>query len=138
MDSNELLMVILAFFLGFMSSDMMKNICDNQLVEGFDDDEKCDISKGGCTKCYERSGQLYCKCVYDYSCVENENAFHPPSILASVIGILVFIVVIYFIMNRIFTRPATKVTDTATPGAEPVPVAAPETGTEQPSVTGSE
>uniref|UniRef100_A0A6C0CYX6 Uncharacterized protein n=1 Tax=viral metagenome TaxID=1070528 RepID=A0A6C0CYX6_9ZZZZ len=36
MKSNELLMVILAFFLGFMCSDMMKNICDNQLVEGVD------------------------------------------------------------------------------------------------------
>ena len=39
MDNNELVMIVLAFFIGFMWSDMMKQICDNQLVEGFGDND---------------------------------------------------------------------------------------------------
>ena len=35
MEDNSLLMIVLAFVLGCMCSDMMKQICGGRLVEGF-------------------------------------------------------------------------------------------------------
>ena len=34
MDNNELLMIVLAFILGYMASGMMKQMCGGRLVEG--------------------------------------------------------------------------------------------------------
>ena len=34
MDNNELLMIVLAFVVGYMASNMMKSMCDGRLVEG--------------------------------------------------------------------------------------------------------
>tara|TARA_B100002019_G_C21128906_1_gene527223 strand:+ start:248 stop:466 length:219 start_codon:yes stop_codon:yes gene_type:complete len=36
MEDNSLLMIILAFILGYMFSGMMKQMCGQQLVEGLD------------------------------------------------------------------------------------------------------
>ena len=35
MDNNELLMIVLAFVVGYMCSGMMKQMCGGRLVEGF-------------------------------------------------------------------------------------------------------
>ena len=34
MDNNELLMIVLAFVVGYVCSGMMKNMCGGRLVEG--------------------------------------------------------------------------------------------------------
>ena len=34
MDNNELLMIVLAFVVGYMASNMMKSMCSGRLVEG--------------------------------------------------------------------------------------------------------
>ena len=34
MDNNELLMIVLAFVVGYMASGMLKNMCGGGLVEG--------------------------------------------------------------------------------------------------------
>ena len=34
MDNNELLMIVLAFVVGYMASGMMKQMCGGRLVEG--------------------------------------------------------------------------------------------------------
>ena len=35
MDNNELLMIVLAFVVGYMARDMMKSICGQRIVEGY-------------------------------------------------------------------------------------------------------
>ena len=35
MDNNELLMIVLAFIIGYMASGMMKQMCGYNLVEGY-------------------------------------------------------------------------------------------------------
>ena len=56
MDDSELLMIVLAFVVGYMASGMMKQMCGGRLVEGsifFD----CDISDIGTY--YDRNSKSY-------------------------------------------------------------------------------
>ena len=39
MDNNRLLMIVLAFIVGYMASGMMKQMCGGRLVEGMTDEE---------------------------------------------------------------------------------------------------
>ena len=45
MDNNELLMIVLAFVVGYMASGMMKSMCGGGLVEGYGE---CRTSWTGC------------------------------------------------------------------------------------------
>jgi len=46
MDDNELLMIVLAFVVGYMASGMMKQMCGGRLVEGYGE---CETSVSGCS-----------------------------------------------------------------------------------------
>lgn len=46
MEDNKLLMIVLAFFLGCMASQMMKSVCGGRLVEGSFIDKLMGCSEG--------------------------------------------------------------------------------------------
>ena len=53
MDNNSLLMIILAFVVGYCLPSMMKNMCGGRLVEGYGPGSSCDYNggMGGQTDC---------------------------------------------------------------------------------------
>jgi hypothetical protein len=57
MDNNELLMIVLAFVVGYMASNMMKNMCGQRLVEGDEFEQTCDPTESNadykCSRDYE-------------------------------------------------------------------------------------
>jgi len=72
MENNNLLMIILAFVVGFMLQGMTKNMCGGQLVEGYflglGGDKSCRVNeaklKDGANRCRKNSdcrGQRVCE-----------------------------------------------------------------------------
>ena len=58
MNNNEMIMLIIAFVVGFMIRELMKMMC-SRLVEGMclcDDDYLVGVDEdGGCSLCYDRN-----------------------------------------------------------------------------------
>ena len=53
MDDNELLMIVLAFVVGYMASNMMKSMCSGRLVEGTSDITRFIDTTPACLRKYD-------------------------------------------------------------------------------------
>jgi hypothetical protein len=59
MDNNELMMIVLAFVVGYMCSGMMKSMCGGRLIEG---SESCPSGATLSRDPFGRRGEYRCIC----------------------------------------------------------------------------